>query len=169
MRTIPWRIATITLLAGIGLLVVLDLYEDWLAGEPLIHLAGEVLTLVAALGGIAVLWGQVRGASRQLRRLRDDLEQARSQGETWREEARSAMAGLAEAVDRQFDRWELTEAEREIALLLLKGFSLREIAALRETSERTVRQQSLGIYRKSGLGGRAELAAFFLEDLLLPE
>jgi hypothetical protein len=31
-----------------------------------------------------------------------------------------------------------------------------------------VRHQALAVYRKSGLGGRAELAAFFLEDLLLP-
>ena len=39
---------------------------------------------------------------------------------------------------------------------------------MRETSERTVRQQSLAVYRKAGLTGRAELSAFFLEDLLAP-
>src|SRR5213593_86931 len=42
------------------------------------------------------------------------------------------------------------------------------VADLRQTSERTVRQQALAIYRKSGLNGRSDLAAFFLEDLLLP-
>jgi hypothetical protein len=31
-----------------------------------------------------------------------------------------------------------------------------------------VRQQAIAVYRKSGLAGRAELSAFFLEDLLLP-
>ncbi|HVP62222.1 MAG TPA: LuxR C-terminal-related transcriptional regulator [Myxococcaceae bacterium] len=62
----------------------------------------------------------------------------------------------------------VTEAEREVALLLLKGLSLREIAGLRETSERTVRHQSLAVYRKAGLAGRAELSAYFLEDLLGP-
>jgi DNA-binding CsgD family transcriptional regulator len=160
--------ATITLFAGISVLVVVDLFEDWEAGEPLIHLMGELVILVAAVGGIAVLWWQVVRARRQLGRLGSDLAQARAQGEEWRREARAAVEGLAEAVDRQFDRWGLTDAERDIALLLMKGFSLREIAALRETSERTVRQQSLGIYRKAGLKGRAELAAFFLEDLLLP-
>jgi DNA-binding NarL/FixJ family response regulator len=55
-----------------------------------------------------------------------------------------------------------------VALLLLKGLAHKEIADARETSERTVRQQSLAIYRKAGLSGRAELSAFFLEDLLLP-
>ena len=32
--------------------------------------------------------------------------------------------------------------------------------------ERTVREQARSLYRKSGLTGRADLAAFFLEDLL---
>jgi hypothetical protein len=32
----------------------------------------------------------------------------------------------------------------------------------------TVRQHAVAVYRKSGLAGRAELSAFFLEDLLLP-
>jgi hypothetical protein len=35
--------------------------------------------------------------------------------------------------------------------------------------ERTVRQHGVVVYQKSGLAGRAELAAYFLEDLMLPE
>ena len=35
-------------------------------------------------------------------------------------------------------------------------------------SERTVRRRAVSVYRKSGLAGRADLSAFFLEDLLLP-
>ena len=53
--------------------------------------------------------------------------------------------------------------------MLLKGFSHKEIAALRETSERTIREQARAVYRKAGLSGRASLSAFFLEDLLLPD
>ena len=78
------------------------------------------------------------------------------------------LRGLGAAIDAQFDRWGLSSAEREIALLLLKGLSHKEIAVVRQTSEKTVRQQSLAVYRKAGLSGRAELSAFFLEDLLLP-
>lgn len=43
------------------------------------------------------------------------------------------------------------------------------IAQLRNTAEKTVRSQSVAIYSKSGLAGRSELAAFFLEDLLGPQ
>jgi DNA-binding CsgD family transcriptional regulator len=97
-----------------------------------------------------------------------DLHVARAEAERWRSEAHELLAGLGAAVSEQFDRWALTAAEQEVGLLLLKGLSHKEVADVRSTSERTVRQQALAIYRKAGLGGRAELAAFFFEDLLLP-
>jgi DNA-binding CsgD family transcriptional regulator len=59
-------------------------------------------------------------------------------------------------------------AERDVALILLKGLSSKEIAAVRSTSERTVREQARCIYAKTNLRGRAGLSAYFLEDLLAP-
>jgi DNA-binding CsgD family transcriptional regulator len=103
----------------------------------------------------------------QLALLRD-LEVARLQGQRWRNESRALLAGLGEAIDSQFSRWNLTEAERDVALLLLKGLSLKEAAAIRATTERTIRAQARAIYAKAGLTGRASLSAFFLEDLLAP-
>lgn len=47
-------------------------------------------------------------------------------------------------------------------------FEIALIAGAMATSERTVRQHAVQVYEKSGLGGRAELAAFFLEDLKIP-
>ncbi|RMF83933.1 MAG: DNA-binding response regulator, partial [Nitrospirae bacterium] len=91
-----------------------------------------------------------------------------AEAERWRREARHLLRGLGEAIDAQLHRWGLTPAEREVALLLLKGLSLREIAAVRRVGEATTRQQAQAVYRKAGLAGRHELAAFFLEDLLLP-
>ena len=90
------------------------------------------------------------------------------EAQQWREEARNALEGLGAAIDREFAKWSLTEAERDVALLLLKGLSHKEIAAARHTSEGTVRQQALAIYRKAGLTSRSNLAAFFLEGLSLP-
>ena len=97
-----------------------------------------------------------------------DLDVARIQGRQWRDETRALLKGLGEAIDRQFLTWKLTEAEREVGLLILKGLSLKEIAATRVTSERTIRAQARSIYAKAGLSGRAALSAFFLEDLLAP-
>jgi DNA-binding NarL/FixJ family response regulator len=71
-------------------------------------------------------------------------------------------------VSQQFRDWELTPAEREVAVLLLRGQSHKEIATATGRSERTVRQHAIAAYHKAGVGGRAELAAFFLGDLTLP-
>ena len=81
---------------------------------------------------------------------------------------RELLKGLSAAIDAQFERWGLTAAEREVALLLLKGLSHKEIAVVREASVLTVRQQARSVYAKANLSGRAALSAFFLEDLLLP-
>jgi DNA-binding CsgD family transcriptional regulator len=97
-----------------------------------------------------------------------DLDVARMQGRQWRDETRALLNGLGEAIDRQFLTWKLTQAERDVGLLILKGLSLKEIAAARVTSERTIRTQARSIYAKSGLSGRAAFSAFFLEDLLAP-
>ncbi len=101
---------------------------------------------------------------------RDRCEQRQQRGErdAWRERAETLLRGLGEAIDAQLREWQLTPPERDTALLLLKGYGHKEIASLAGRSERTVRQHAVAVYRKSGLGGRAELAAFFLEDLLLP-
>ncbi|MBK7116105.1 MAG: response regulator transcription factor [Proteobacteria bacterium] len=91
------------------------------------------------------------------------------QSEIWRVDARRYVDGLARAINEQLTRWNLTVAEKEVTFLLLKGLGFKEIAMVRNTSERTARAQSTAIYAKAGLSGRTELAAFFLEDLLLPQ
>ena len=124
--------------------------------------------MALAVAGAAVLWQQLRTAQRQAEKLTIDLVAARNDAERFREEARDALRGLGEAIDAQFTRWGLTAAERDVGLLLLKGLSHKEVATARSTSETTIRQQALAIYRKSGLRNRSDLSAFFLEDLLLP-
>jgi DNA-binding CsgD family transcriptional regulator len=78
------------------------------------------------------------------------------------------MKGLAVSLDQQFNRWALSPAEKETALLLLKGLSHKEIAKVRSVGDTTARQQARAVYKKAGLSGRYDLAAFFLEDLMLP-
>jgi DNA-binding CsgD family transcriptional regulator len=93
------------------------------------------------------------------------IQRAADEGRIWRKQSRRFLDGLSRSIDTQFDAWHLTSAEADVAGLLLKGASLREIAVLRRTSEATIRQQAQNVYRKSGLASRAELSAFFLEDL----
>lgn len=156
------------IMAMVAALAAADVVDDLHSGGDFLHIALEVLIIAAASAGAVVLWFQLVRARSTNRVLRADLSAARAEMERFRGESQELMRGLGEAIDRQFDRWQLSPAEREVALLLLKGLSHKDVAETRSTSERTVRQQALSVYRKAGLAGRAELAAFFLEDLLLP-
>lgn len=51
----------------------------------------------------------------------------------------------------------LTTAEREVARALLEGDSNAQIAKARGRSERTVANQVAALFRKIGVGSRAEL------------
>ena len=126
-----------------------------------------LFTLLAIVGA-SWIYLFLRSRTRVIRALSADLGDAQVEAERWRAESQSLAKGLSEAIDEQFSRWGLTPAEREVALLLIKGLSTPDIALLRETREATVRQQAQSVYRKAHLGGRADLAAFFLEDLLTP-
>jgi DNA-binding CsgD family transcriptional regulator len=109
-----------------------------------------------------------RAARDEATALAERLKATEAEAARWREEARDLLNGLGAALDRQFERWALSPAEKEVALLLLKGLSHKDIADVRSVTEATARQQARAVYKKAGLAGRNDLAAFFLEDLLLP-
>ena len=154
--------------ALIAVLMAIDTVIDYRETHSFVAQTFEILVFVSALGGIAIHGWQLASAQSKTERLDRELVETRAAAQKWSREAQDVLKGLGAAIDRQFDKWQLTPAERDVALLQLKGLRHKEIAELRKTSERTVRQQALGIYRKAGLSGRTDLAAFFLEDLLLP-
>jgi DNA-binding CsgD family transcriptional regulator len=159
----------------IAVLMAADVTIDFQRGGATAVESFEALIFASALAGIAFYWRQRVTERRRSQHLDLELAAARAEvrrwaadAQRWNQDAQEVLQGLGAAIDRQFDRWALTPAEREVALLQLKGLRHKAIADLRQTSERTVRQQALAVYRKSGLNGRNDLAAFFLEDLLLP-
>ena len=156
------------LLGAIALGGAVDLVLDNPKSLWSLHVLFEAAMLLLSLGAVAYLWIGWRDASRTVVETREELAARASERDAWRARAEKILRGLGEEIDHQLADWGLTPVERETALLLLKGFGHKEIAALQDKSERTVRQHAVAVYRKSGLAGRAELSAFFLEDLLLP-
>lgn len=149
--------------------VLADLITDrFSCGSDARQLLTKGLCTLLAIVGACWIYLFLRSRSRLVQCLTSNLGMAQAEADRWRSESQAMASGLAGAIDTQFSRWDLSTAEREVALLLLKGLSTREVAALRQTKEATVRQQSQSVYRKAGLSGRADLAAFFLEDLLAP-
>lgn len=83
-----------------------------------------------------------------------------------RQQISVATGALTDILQNQFDAWALTEAEQAVAFLGIKGYSISEIANLRETKEGTIKAQNASVYRKAGVSGRLQLLSFFIEDLL---
>ena len=171
------RVLTGVLLAflAVALFAAIDISADLGEGTALIHVVVEAAILLVGLLGSLFITRRLVLALRRARAVRkealalaEQLEATRVEANRWRSEARDLMNGLAAAIDQQFDRWALSPAEKETALLLLKGLSHKEIANVRSVSEATARQQARAVYKKGGLSGRHDLAAFFLEDLMLP-
>ncbi|MCB9916459.1 MAG: helix-turn-helix transcriptional regulator [Planctomycetes bacterium] len=176
VRSDLWRFALVSLaFAAVGALAALDLAADLEEGTTTRHALIEGAIVLFAAGGIALGLRRVvalrrseREARAEARELSARLADTRAEAERWRGEAQEHLSGLGRMIERQLVRWGLTQAEREVALLMLKGLSHKEIARLRAVSAATVRQQAAALYRKAGVEGRHDLSAFFLEDLLAP-
>ncbi len=163
-RAIPPRLiaasaALIVILTACAVFFIVDvvsdirLYVQIDAAFPYsVHLLAEglaSLALVAAVG--LALWLLIWLIRRQAL-LEHDL----------------ALAGSAvdAVVLAHFEQWRLTGAEQDVAMFVVKGQSIAEIAALRGSSEATVKSHLNAIYRKSHCTGRSDLLATILEALM---
>lgn len=151
----PWRPALAAIAAvqaAAAVFFVWDAAGDAFAGHfGTVSLIKAVLTLGLGFGTILVL-REVFRADRRLKR---------------QDRALAVAAGaLSDVIEAQFAAWRLTAAEREVAFLALKGLDNAEIARVRGAAPGTVRSQMTHIYHKAGVTGRAQFAAWFVEDLL---
>jgi hypothetical protein len=158
------------LFLGIALLIGADLLEDSTYGVDASHLFVEGGAVLMALIGVGGLGRRALSLSKQKKALeqkteslegeaaalRDEADELRTkltvssaEAERWRAEAKELVKGLASAIDREFERWGLSPAEREVGLLLLKGLSHQEIADVRGAQWTS---RSLGLLPRRPLG-----------------
>jgi DNA-binding NarL/FixJ family response regulator len=62
----------------------------------------------------------------------------------------------------------LTQREREVLALLAEGAGNREVAARLGIAEKTVMHHTMSIYRKLGVRGRSEAAAWAVRHGMVP-
>ena len=146
---------------------ILDLALDDADDLTLSHMLVEGSIFVISLSAFFVLLHRVKLAQTEVKSVSKRLSAVTEEATLWKKRAGTFIEGLGKEIEHQFDLWHLTKTEQEVALMLLKGFSHQEIAHIYDRSERTIRQHAGVVYQKSNLSGRAELAAFFLEDLLV--
>ena len=112
----------------------------------------EALVTIALFFGLAFSGNELR----QLQTRQDQLE----------DQIKVASGAFSEVMEARFRDWSLTSAEREIAILAIKGFSIAEMADLRETKQGTVKAQCASVYKKADVAGRLQLMSVFLDDLM---
>lgn len=114
-----------------------------------VHQAFEVVALIGLTFGLFFLYGYVRAW--------------RSLSDQQAEEIRKYRSSFARLLDEAFDRWQLTPAERDVAVLVLRGLPNSAIAEARETSISTVKGQLHSIFGKSGVETRNQFMNHFME------
>lgn len=154
----------------IALFLGFDLSDDLGHGADLTHVVFEGMALLVSA---TILAGYSSKVFTQLinkqKAAAMNLQVMTEERDVWKTRAAQYLKGLGQAIDEQFQRWSLSDSEKDIALLILKGLSHKEIAQMRGTSERTVRQQAASVYGKAQVENKNQLSAFFLEDLMLPK
>lgn len=112
----------------------------------------EALVSFALFFGLAFTASELRKMMRREDQITDQLK--------------VASGAFADLLEARFNEWQLTQAERAVAVLALKGFSVAEMAELRETAQGTVKAQCAALYRKADVSGRLQLLSLFLDDLM---
>jgi len=148
------------------LFFLVDLTGDLRDHLPVHHIWHEVIMFLMAAGGLIWQILHIRKKNQTIFNIQNELLETKKSYLEWKEKSKSSASEIRTMIDQQFSLWQLSNSEKDVALLLIKGLSMKEIAEIRKTQEKTVRQQARTIYQKSGLSGRHELSAFFLEDIL---
>lgn len=131
------------------------------------HLAVEGITVVISIAAFIILWRRVLNRNQELQQVKVALSRHQQQEQKGKQKKSSTNPTTSYTdVQSWFKLWRLSPSEQEVAVLLIKGLSFNEIAEVRNTKEKTVRQQASSVYAKSNLQGRNHLSAWIIDALL---
>jgi DNA-binding CsgD family transcriptional regulator len=161
------ELVLITMLLIVIVINTVDFLKDIQQGDEILHIALEILTVCLSIWGIVMLFRMIKSRKEEISILNKKVEKVESDLELSHSKLKEIGREYNKYITKQFEVWSLTPSEKEVALVLLKGLSFKEIAVVRDTKEKTVRQQASTIYRKSSVAGRHEFSAWFFEDMLI--
>ena len=154
----------LAIVVGGAMDLMLDAPEDWRSGHVLYELgliAGGLVWCALALARLVARGGSAGSLQRT-------LAERQAERDAWRRRVRRGPSRAGPG------RWanssgsgSLPRRRGKSRCCSSRGRAQGDRAATGR-SERTVRQHAVALYHKAGVGGRAELAAFFLGDLVLP-
>lgn len=146
----------LSLQTACALLLLADALADLLGGERFLRASAshylEFAVVVALVLGICLTAREIGKVMRRHQSLERTLK--------------AASGAFHQLIEESFDAWSLTPSERDVALLVIKGLSISEIAKARRTKEGTIKAQCNAIYRKAGVSGRTQLLGLFIDELM---
>jgi DNA-binding CsgD family transcriptional regulator len=146
---------------------ILSLYLNahWLHYSQTYFTFMEALIAIFSVVGIYFLFKELKDHKRDIDSAREVIESLKSKNQ----KLNAVNLDFWNSIQDQFKGWSLTPAEKDIAILLLRGLSNQQIAAIRGKSLKTIENQAFSIYQKSGTTGKLEFIAFFISPLLPEE
>jgi len=156
---------------GFAVLVVIDsafeIVQEIAGGEPYSSMVADTIIFVLSSITLLLLLADYLIQRKSLRSVQAQLDAARGRLLQIDESAPGIANKYRDIIQKQFEDWDLTGSEQQIAIMLIKGLSFREVAEIRKTKDKSVRQQATRIYKKANVTGRHELAGWFFEDLFV--
>lgn len=137
--------------------VVFDLRDHFSDGTP--YSKDEVIHLVFEGGAVVALFFGMVSLFNYTSFLKNQNSKAQMQ-------LSALKVDFDEYVRSQFAKWELTVAEKDVALLLLRGLNTSDIADLRSVSVGTIKVQAHNVFGKSGVSSRVEFMALFMDEFI---
>ncbi len=116
------------------------------------HLFTEVAVMALLVLGFALSRYALRAMQAERDVLRSDL--------------RSLRGEFDAVLQARFALWHLSPAQRDVALLTLRGLRIADIARMRACAEGTVKAHLSAVFRAAGVGTRNELQGLFMEEFL---
>lgn len=153
-RTILWTLFAIQgvccayFVTDVALDLFLPNHNSTLAESDVV----EAIITLALFLGLAFTASELRHVLRRQDQITDQLK--------------VASGAFADLLEVRFGEWNLTEAERAVAVLAIKGYSVAEMAKLRDTAQGIIKAQCAALYRKADVSGRLQLLSLFLDDLM---
>ena len=140
---------------------LVDIFFDLREKLPLEHIVHELILLFLAVTAAIYQALYIRKQRQKIIQTQKELLETTNSYLSWQAKSRHSAQKIRQAIDLKFDEWKLSASEKDVALLLIKGLSMKEIAKIRETQDKTVRHHASQIYNKADVSGRQQLSAFF--------
>ncbi|MDH5718426.1 MAG: LuxR C-terminal-related transcriptional regulator [Spirochaetia bacterium] len=152
-------------LALVSIFALWDIYTDIKNNSNLKHLIPEVFFFIITSIAFIFFFRSNLEKELSIKNIKSTNQNLQKKAEYWKKKTIKQRENIRKDIENQFRNWELSKSEITVAFLIIRGYSFIQIASLLKKSERTVRQQAIEIYNKSGFNSRSEFTAFFLETI----